>query len=302
MCSADQSRQRWAVGGFVPTVLYVDALSVFAAVTATFIKTPTEKSLLSHIQYLRELLDRKVLRAMSWVGTRDMLSDGLTKGSVARDLLARLLDGYMSITHECKTWSSKDTIDTMRLQKHAMDSSTSCFHAAASCHYLSCSADALKLPCYRLFADADRSHLHFHCVYAAQLVGIGGDPSRPCQEGPPKPPRTVGRASFTTCSTSTTSAPSGDTWECSSERRAEYQGCRRRSGTPSMASPPARAAEAAGAAKAPPPPPPSQQQQQQQQPAQQQPPAPMSVDATAQGVGGSSPAEATQLSSHSSSQ
>ena len=87
-CAAPiRADKRWAVGGFAPTVLYVDALSVYAAVTATFIKTPTEKSLLSHIQYLRELLDRKVLRAMSWIDTRDMLSDGLTKGSVARDLL-----------------------------------------------------------------------------------------------------------------------------------------------------------------------------------------------------------------------
>ena len=49
-------------GFCVPLVLYVDAMSVYAAVTATFVKTPAEKSLLRHIQFIRELLDRGVFR------------------------------------------------------------------------------------------------------------------------------------------------------------------------------------------------------------------------------------------------
>ena len=40
-------------GGFcAPLVLYVDAMSVYAAVTATFVKTPAEKSLLRHVQFI----------------------------------------------------------------------------------------------------------------------------------------------------------------------------------------------------------------------------------------------------------
>ena len=58
-------------------------MSVFAAVSAVFIKTPAEKSLLCHVQFLRELLDYGVLAAIVWLDTRDMLSDGLTKGSVS---------------------------------------------------------------------------------------------------------------------------------------------------------------------------------------------------------------------------
>ena len=54
-------------------------MSVFAAVTAVFVKTPAEKSLLCHVQFLRELLDRGVLAAIVWLDTRDMLADGLTK-------------------------------------------------------------------------------------------------------------------------------------------------------------------------------------------------------------------------------
>ena len=71
-------------GGYSPISLYVDAKSVFAVVTATFAKTPAEKSLLCHVQYLRELLDKDVLQQIVWIDTRDMYADGLTKGAVQR--------------------------------------------------------------------------------------------------------------------------------------------------------------------------------------------------------------------------
>ena len=45
--NAKQARDRRMEGGYIPTALYVDAKSVFAAFTATFIKVPAEKSLLS---------------------------------------------------------------------------------------------------------------------------------------------------------------------------------------------------------------------------------------------------------------
>jgi len=95
-------------GGFcVPLILYVDAMSVYAAVTATFIKTPAEKSLLCHIQFVRELLDRGVFQAMCWLDTRDMLADGLTKGCVDRSMLHQAMDGQFVFKHEVKTWTRK---------------------------------------------------------------------------------------------------------------------------------------------------------------------------------------------------
>ena len=69
-------------------------MSVYSAVTATYIKHPAEKSLLSHVQFLRELLDSHVLGALMWVDTRDMVSDGLTKGAVDRDALHKVMDGF----------------------------------------------------------------------------------------------------------------------------------------------------------------------------------------------------------------
>ena len=53
-------------GGFaVPMVLYPDAMSVYVAVTAIFIKTPADSSVLCYLQYLRELLNHGVMFALA---------------------------------------------------------------------------------------------------------------------------------------------------------------------------------------------------------------------------------------------
>ena len=96
------------LGGWdVKLCLYLDALSVYAAVTATFVKIPAEKSLLSHVQYLRELQDTKVLEALIWIDTRDMVADGLTKGAVDREALHHCMSGLWKISHEAKLWKSQ---------------------------------------------------------------------------------------------------------------------------------------------------------------------------------------------------
>ena len=80
--------------------LFVDAMSVHAATTATFVKTPAEESLLCHVQFLREMLGRKTLRILIWVDTRDMVSDGLTKGAVSREGLRAIMDGRVRIREQ----------------------------------------------------------------------------------------------------------------------------------------------------------------------------------------------------------
>ena len=62
----------------------IDAMSVYAAVTADRVKAPAEKSLLSHVQFVRELLDKGIVRALIWLDTRDMTADGMTKSAVDR--------------------------------------------------------------------------------------------------------------------------------------------------------------------------------------------------------------------------
>jgi hypothetical protein len=109
-------------GGYcIPMVLQIDAMSVFAAITAAYVKAPAEKSLLSHVQFVRELLDTKVLTALHWIDTRDMLADGLTKGSVERDALAAAMAGWQQFGHEYKAWSAKVLKPTQRLIQDFLD-------------------------------------------------------------------------------------------------------------------------------------------------------------------------------------
>ena len=107
-----EARQQRITGTFqIPQVLYIDAISVFAAVTAVFIKTPAEKSLLCHVQFFRELLDYGVLAANVWMDTRDMHADGLTKGAVPRDALLKLLDGVYRLSQEPRIWRPTVLLD-----------------------------------------------------------------------------------------------------------------------------------------------------------------------------------------------
>eukprot|EP00974_Lingulodinium_polyedra_P001596 149446-Lingulodinium_polyedra.AAC.1 len=72
---AQEARQRRMHGGYIPTALYSDAKSVLVAVTAACIKQPAEKSLLCRVQFVRELLDKRILHYLFWIDTRDMWSD-----------------------------------------------------------------------------------------------------------------------------------------------------------------------------------------------------------------------------------
>ena len=106
--SAAEAKALRETGGWnVKLILYVDAMGVYAAVTATFIKAPAEKSVLSHIQCIRELLDAKVLEAPVWLDTRGMVADGLTKGSVVRDALHACMNGIWLLLHSAQSWSTK---------------------------------------------------------------------------------------------------------------------------------------------------------------------------------------------------
>ena len=106
--TAAEALSRREQGGYaVPAALYLDALSVYAAVTATFVKIPADNGVHVHCLYLRELLDNNVLFALIWQDTRDMLADGLTKGSVDRKALHDAMDGVVHVLHECKPWRPK---------------------------------------------------------------------------------------------------------------------------------------------------------------------------------------------------
>ena len=86
--------------------LAIEAMSVLAAVSAETVRAPTEKSLIGQVAWLRQLADLGLLTGFAWADIRDMLSDGLTKGSVARAAIDAALGGNWPLQHEPKLWQS----------------------------------------------------------------------------------------------------------------------------------------------------------------------------------------------------
>ena len=107
-CTASAAKQLRETGSWAVTVILgIDAMSVYSGVTATVLKIPAEKGLWSHVQYLRELLDIGVLNAIWWIDTRDMHSDGLTKGSVDRGAIHAVMQGTVQYKHLFQEWKPK---------------------------------------------------------------------------------------------------------------------------------------------------------------------------------------------------
>ena len=85
-------------------------MSVYAAVTALQIKIPADSSVLCYLQYLRELLEHRVLHAIVWCDTRDMVADGMTKGAVERKEIHTTMDGDVINNHAMKLWKPKQPL------------------------------------------------------------------------------------------------------------------------------------------------------------------------------------------------
>ena len=88
----------------VHAYLTIDAESVYKSITSKELKTPAEKTLLGHVMYLREKLEKGVIQKIQWCDTRDMTADGHTKGCVDRKLLLDLMDGKQTFTHPVKAY------------------------------------------------------------------------------------------------------------------------------------------------------------------------------------------------------
>eukprot|EP00959_Pyramimonas_sp_CCMP1952_P031772 666532-Pyramimonas_sp.AAC.1 len=85
------------VGGLAIKVsLTIDAESVYKSLSSKVLKIPTERTLLGHISWIRELTDIGIVRNVQWCGTRDMTADGHTRGSIDRELLLEVMSGTQS--------------------------------------------------------------------------------------------------------------------------------------------------------------------------------------------------------------
>ncbi len=84
--------------------LTIDAESVYKSITSLDLKTPAEKTLLGHVMWIRDQLEKGTITQVQWCDTRDMVADGHTKGSVDRKALIDLMNGKQIYQHPVKIY------------------------------------------------------------------------------------------------------------------------------------------------------------------------------------------------------
>ena len=83
----------------------IDARSVFDAVVAEVVKTPSDKTMLIHALTLKEAMNAGKVSKLHWVDTDDMVTDGLTKGKVLRDaILEFTTQGHWTLRKNAVSW------------------------------------------------------------------------------------------------------------------------------------------------------------------------------------------------------
>ena len=101
----EELRKRKVEGTYAMEVhMYTDSFSIYSYLRAAHLKFPAEKATYLHLAYLKELLDSKAVKSLTWVDTRDMVCDGLTKGMADRSALHRLMQGEWCLKHPCETF------------------------------------------------------------------------------------------------------------------------------------------------------------------------------------------------------
>ena len=93
-------RRRQIEGKFSMEVhMYTDSYSIYSYLRAAHLKFPAEKATYLLLAYLKEQLDCKAIKSLTWVDTRDMVCDGLTKGMADRSALHKLMMGIWILNH-----------------------------------------------------------------------------------------------------------------------------------------------------------------------------------------------------------
>ena len=88
---------------YPPIELVTDARSVWDAFSAKDRCTPHEASMRIHLLSVRDRVQRRVLRAIWWSDTRDMVADPPTKGGTPRALIMAVSDqGRLQLCHEAR--------------------------------------------------------------------------------------------------------------------------------------------------------------------------------------------------------
>ena len=88
----------------IRTTLTTDAESLYKSLSSRDLKTPTEKTLLGHVSWIREMMQNGIVDEIQWCDTRDMTADGHTKGSIDRKQLLEVMQGYQAFQHPVKKY------------------------------------------------------------------------------------------------------------------------------------------------------------------------------------------------------
>ena len=98
-----------------------DSYSIFSSLAAAHLKLPAEKGTYYHLAYLREKMVSTLIGSYTWVDTRDMVVDGLTKGRADRTPLAAIMSGSYILNHVCHEYKEPTTTTTGQyLQREAV--------------------------------------------------------------------------------------------------------------------------------------------------------------------------------------
>ena len=117
---AEEMRRRKVNGSFAMGLHgFTGSFSIFSYLKASHLKFPAEKATYIHLAYLKELLDIGALKSLTWIDTRDMVADGLTKGLADRSPLHRLMAGLWKLMHPCQTFESQASSTDAGLQTRA---------------------------------------------------------------------------------------------------------------------------------------------------------------------------------------
>ena len=83
----------------LPMDMLIDARAVRDGIAANPIKVPADKTLYIHVLAGRDLIDRGLFERLIWIDTNDMVTDGMTKGSIDRTALTVISrDGTWRLT------------------------------------------------------------------------------------------------------------------------------------------------------------------------------------------------------------
>jgi len=106
--SAEELKEVREQGKFaLPLHAFTDSYSIYSYLKAQHAKLPADKSTFYHLAHLREMIERGIVSEFTWIDTRDMMVDGMTKGKADRDPLQHFMAGRWKIEHKTESFDGR---------------------------------------------------------------------------------------------------------------------------------------------------------------------------------------------------